>query len=333
MVANEAHVIKVPNTDWVRRPSTILLLHKLVPILMKQLAALSIILITLGACDSETKLNEQAFLDSLNTAEATAPVISDEVLESILQQIPSPLEIAVLLKQSGTDYDNSLLNSAGNTSLYNNNFKKALNLGVYGTDLGYTNIYEKNQDALSYLTAIKDLSEGLSIGQFFNFGTIQRLATNSRNLDSLLLITTQNFNNINAHLQEQQRANLSVLLLAGGWIEAVHIICQVAERNPDNQELRERIGEQKIIMENIMLLLSFYSDANPNMKKLAEQMAVLQTKFEDIEITHTYAESTLEEVNGIVTISNNSTSSISITDENIRDISNTTASIRGYIIN
>lgn len=300
---------------------------------MKQLTVLSIVLITLGACDSETKLNEQAFLDSLNTAQAAQPVISDEVLESILQQIPSPLEIAVLLKQSGTDYDQRLLNSVSNTSAYNSNFKKALNLGVYGTDLGYTNIYEKNQDALSYLTAIKDLSEGLSIGQFFNFGTIQRLATNSRNLDSLLLITTQNFNNINAHLQEQQRANLSVLLLTGGWLEAVHIICQVAERNPDNQELRERIGEQKIIMENIMLLLSFYSDSNPNMKALAEQMAVLQSEFEDIEITRTYAESTLKEVNGIVTISNNSTSSISITDENIRNISNTTASIREYIIN
>ena len=321
------------NSNWVLYPGTILLSHQLVPIYMKRLTVLSIILITLGACDSETKLNEQAFLDSLSTAQAPESVISEEVLESILQQIPSPLEIAVLLKQSGTSYDNHLLNSASNISRYNSNFKKALNLGVYGTDLGYTNIYEKNQDALSYLTAIKDLSEGLSIGQFFNFGTIQRLATNSRNLDSLLLITTQNFNNINTHLQEQQRANLSVLLLTGGWLEAVHIICQVAERNPNNEELRERIGEQKIIMENIMLLLSFYSDSNPNMKELADQMAELQSKFENIEITQTYAESTLEEVNGIVTISNNSTTSISITDENIRDISTTTASIREYIIN
>ena len=306
--------------------------HQLVYNYMKRLLALSIALTTVCACDSETKLNEQAFLDSLNASQETEAVISKEVLESILQQIPSPLEIAVLLKESGTNYDNSLLNSPDNISAYNNNFKKALNLGVFGTDLGYTNIYEKNQDALSYLTSIKELSEGLSIGQFFNFGTIKRLATNSRNLDSLLLITTQNFNNINAHLQEQQRANLSVLLLTGGWLEAVHIICQVAERHPDNQELRERIGEQKIIMENIMLLLSFYSNSNPNMKELGEKMKGLQDKFEDIEITSTYAESTLEEINGIVTISNKSTSSISITDENIRDIASTTASIRDYII-
>ena len=302
-------------------------------IYMKRLLALGIACMSVCACDSDDKRNEQVLLDSLSATQKTEAVISEDVLESILQQIPSPLEIAVLLKESGTNYDNNFLNSTNNISDYNSNFKKALNLGVYGTDLGYTNIYEKNQDALAYLTSIRDLSDGLSIGQFFNFGTIKRLATNSRNLDSLLLITTQNFNNINAHLQEQQRANLSVLILTGGWLEALHILSQVAEKNPSSQELRERIGEQKIIMENIMLLLSFYSESNPNMKELADQMAILQEKFEDIQITNTYAESTLEEINGIVTISNNSTSSISITDENIREIAATVASIRDYIIN
>lgn len=285
------------------------------------------------SCDSGNKLNEQAFLDSLRNAEAQGPVISDEVLESILQQIPSPLEISVLLKQSGTRYNKNLLNSADNISRYNNNFKKALNLGVYGTDLGYTNIYEQNQDAIFYLNSIKSLADGLSIGQFFNFGTIKRLATNSNNLDSLLLITTQNFNHINTYLHEQQRSNLSVLLLTGGWIEALHVMSQVTLKNLDNNELKERVGEQKIILENIMLLLTFYSETNPNIKALQDKMTVLQQNFENIQITHTYAESTLEEVNGIVTITNKSTSSINITDDNIREIASTTASIRNYIIN
>jgi len=300
---------------------------------MKKLSLLTCIgLITLWSCDSGSQIDEQAFLDSLQTAESNAPIISDEVLESILQQIPSPLEIAVLLKESGTNYDVGLLNGTDQLSSYNSNFKKALNLGVYGTDLGYTNIYEQNQDAFEYLTAIRDLAEGLSIGQYFDFGVIRRLATNSRNLDSLLLITTKNFNNINSSLQEQQRANLSVLLLTGGWLEALHIICQVTEKNMDNDELKERIGEQKIILENIMLLLSFYSESNPNIKELANRMSELQAQFNGIDITQTYAESTLQEVNGIVTISNSSTTTINITDENVREISRITSSIRDYII-
>lgn len=297
------------------------------------LLSLGILSFSIWSCESDTKLNEQAFLDSLNTASEEKPVISDEVLESIFQQIPSPLEISVLLKESGINYNERFLNSTDNLAAYNSNFKKAINLGVYGTDLGYTNIYEQNQDAIFYLNAIRDLSDGLSIGQFFNFGTIKRLATNSRNLDSLLLITTKNFNSINAYLQEQQRSNLSVLLLTGGWIEALHILCQVSERNPDNQELIERIGEQKITLESIMLLLSFYSDSDPNIRELTEKMTALQTIFENIQITQTYAESTLEEVNGIVTITNKSTSSINITEEDVKKIAATTAQIRDYIVN
>ena len=165
-----------------------------------------------------------------------------------------------------------------------------------------------------------------------NLDLKKRLATNSRNLDSLLLITTKNFNSINAYLQEQQRSNLSVLLLTGGWVEALHIICQVSKKHPNNQELVERIGEQKIILENIMLLLSFYSDSDPNIRDLTEKMSVLQAKFEDIQITQTYAESTLEEVDGIVTITNKSTSSINITEEDVEDIAATTAEIREFII-
>ena len=66
----------------------------------------------------------------------------------MLQQIPSPLEISVLLKESGTKYDHDLLNSPDNLASYNSNYKKALNLGIFGTDLGYTNIYEQNQDGI-----------------------------------------------------------------------------------------------------------------------------------------------------------------------------------------
>ncbi|MEQ9438357.1 MAG: hypothetical protein RIG62_04885 [Cyclobacteriaceae bacterium] len=309
------------------------MLHQIWNLCMKRLFLLySVISVTFWSCDSGSKIDEQAFLDSLAAVETDAPIISDEVLESVLQQIPSPLEIAVLLKQSGTNYDISLLNGTDKISTYNSNYQKALNLGVYGTDLGYTNIYEQNQDAFEYLTAIRDLADGLSIGQFFDFGVIKRLATNSRNLDSLLLITTKNFNNINASLQQQQRANLSVLILTGGWLEALHIICQVTERNMSNDELKERIGEQKIILENIMLLLSFYSESSPNIKELADRMTELQAQFDSIEITQTYAESTLQEVNGIVTISNSSTTTINITDENVREISRITSSIRDYII-
>ncbi len=284
------------------------------------------------ACNSSKKPDEQAFLESLDSTKIEGPAISGEVISSIIQQIPSPLEISVLLKESGTKYDKTFLNSGDNISKYNSNYRKSLNLGIYGTDLGYTNIYEQNQDGLDYMAAIKELANGLSIGQFFDIETIGRLATNSKNLDSLLLITTQNFNSINSYLQDQNRANLSVLLLTGGWLEAMHITCQVANKNKNNKELRETIGEQKIILENIVLLLSFYQEVDQNMASLLEDMKALQNEYNNIEIIKTYKESTFEIVDGVMMIKDNSTSEIKITQENVTNITNLISSIRKKVI-
>ena len=237
-----------------------------------------------------------------------------------------------MLKESGTKYDRGFLNSPDNISKYNSNYSKSLNLGIYGTDLGYTNIYEQNQDGLDYMGAIKELADGLSIGQFFDIETIGRLATNSKNLDSLLLITTQNFNSINHYLQEQSRANLSVLLLTGGWLEAMHITCQVYQKNPSNDELKETIGEQKIILENIVLLLSFYKDVDQNMASLLDDFQKLQAEYENIEIIKTYKESTFEIVDGVMVIKDNSTSEVKITQENVSNIAEIIKGIRGKVI-
>ncbi len=287
--------------------------------------------VLLLACTPKNTIDEkdlQQSLDSLATSEA---VIDDEVVGSILEQIPSPLEISVLIKQSGNKYNSDILNAPGNISRYNNNYKQALNLGIYGADLGYTNIYSESIDGIRYLSSIKSLADELSIGHFFDISTISHLASNSNNLDSLLLVTTQNFNSINHYLQTQNRSNLSVLLLIGGWIEAMEIISNVAVQNPQNRELTERIGEQKIILEQMVLLLSFYNK-DQNMATLLNELQGLKTIFDKINITYTYKESTMAIVNGVAVIKDNSSTTINITEKDVTDIKNKINLIRSNII-
>jgi hypothetical protein len=287
--------------------------------------------VLLTACGSGNKTDEQAFLESLDTTKVESAAVSAELGE-ILQRIPSPLEISVLLKESGKKYNFSVLNSPDNLPRYNTNYKRALNLGIYGTDLGYTNIYEQGQDGVKYMSSIKNLADDLNIGQFFELETIGRLASNSNNLDSLLLITTQNFNTINLYLQSESRSNLSVLLLIGGWLEALHITCEVAKINPDNKQLQETIGGQKIILENLMLLLSFYKETDQNMASLLVDMDPLKQSFNTVKITSTYKESTFEIVDGVMVIKDNSSSTIEITPADIENIRLTTQTLRSKII-
>lgn len=284
-------------------------------------------------CGSKKAPDEKAFEASMDSLNNQAPKINDEVVTALLDQIPSPLEISMMLKQSGSKYNSSILNSPDNLAKYNSNYKKALNMGIYGADLGYTNIYGQNMDGVRYLSTIKSLADDLNLGQFFDIATIAKLATNSDNLDSLLLVTTQNFNAINHYLQTENRSNLSILLLVGGWIEAMEIMCQVAEsQNFKNKEIVDRIGEQKIILEQIAILLSFYKSDNST-AELIKDFEELNKIFEAVNITYTYKESTMKIVNGVAMIEDNSTTTITITDKDAMAIKGKIDSMRNKIIN
>ena len=286
--------------------------------------------LSLSSCGSDKKDEAEAFLDELDEGIDT-PAISEETINDILMQVPAPLEISMLMKESGSDYDRSILSNPDDVSKYNTTFKRAINLGIYGTDLIYTNIFGKNQEGLGYMKSVKELADDLNIGQFFNLRLVGRLATNNDNLDSLMLITTQNFNAINRYLQENKRANLSILFLVGGWMEAVHINCQMSIANPEVTSLAERIGEQKIILENIMLLMSFYAETDASISELYEDMKVLKAAYNNIEITYTHAEPTTEIIDGILMIKDNSTSKVHITPENVIEIDIVISDIRNKL--
>lgn len=270
-------------------------------------------------------------MEGFEQAAAGNQVITGEV-NQILNSIPSPLEISLLLKESGKSYHAEFLNDPANHDRYSTNYKKALNLGVYGTDLGYTNIYEQRQDGIQYMSAIKTLADEMNIGQFFEMKTIGRLASNTNNLDSLLLITTQNFNSINQYLASQNRSNLSVLLLTGGWLEALHVTCEVERANPGKTELHETIGGQKIILDNIMRLLALYKDTDKNMAALLTDMEALKRAFADVVITSVYKPSTYELVDGVMVVKDNSSCTIKVTQTAIENIRAATNNIRTKIV-
>ncbi len=290
------------------------------------------VLLTLvvSSCGESKKEKQKELLASLESSNEGGPAIADEAFRNIIESIPSPLEISFLIKETGGKYNKDMLNPVEHLSSYNTNFKRAINLGVYGTDLGYANIYNQNQDALYYLNCIRDLADQLNIGQFFDFQTIRKLASNSNNLDSLLLATTTNFERINSSLQDQKRANLSLLILTGGWLEALHITLQVNLMG-ENEMLKERIGEQKIILSQILKLLEYYQK-DMNFVQLNNDLRELNRHFEGVIITYTDEEPTVEEVDGILMVVSKTKSVVQISPETLDAITNKTIEIRKKII-
>lgn len=253
-----------------------------------------------------------------------------ERLYEIIQQIPSPLEISNLIRESGANYNEKMLNDVDNADEYTNKYTQAVNLGIYGTDLGYINIYSKYAASMIYLGSVKDLASELRIGQFFDFNTISRLATNSENIDSILYISTSGFDNMSAYLRQQERDDVSVLMLVGGWIEALYVISQVAKRYP-SPALRERIGEQKILLEDLALIVGLYKH-DSYFKRIHEDFELLRQEFEGVTIQYIEGEREMVEVDGMLVIQDNNQSVVKVDDDTLKKITKIVHRIRTFLV-
>ncbi|MCU0430453.1 MAG: hypothetical protein MUF42_10830 [Cytophagaceae bacterium] len=299
---------------------------------MKKVILFSVLLAAMS-CGSGNQSNDAVIggdSSTVDTASSNSVVLPQDAVEGIVKTIPSPIETSVIIKKAGGEYNKAILNPTENSKNYSSSFKKALNLGVYGADLGYINIYEKNKESLYYLQSVKELADGLNIGQFFDFETIKRMAGSSKNADSLLNITTDNFNQINDYLFQKNRSDQSVLILLGGWIEGLNIMCETAIKSK-NPKLYEKIGEQKIVIDQLVLVISsFESDAN--IRELSMGMKEMQKIFEKVEITYTYKESKMEIVDGIPTIVDKSESKVNISESQVLEIAKITKDLRDKIV-
>jgi len=262
--------------------------------------------------DQDNKM-DQIINDADTETKKAINEVSKEMLYEVIQKVPSPLEISNLIRESGAAYTEELLNPYEHINNYTNKYSQAVNLGIYGSDLGYINIYTKYQASIIYVSAVQEIAEKLKIGQFFDFVTISRLASNSTDIDSILYISTQGFENMSAYLKQQKRDEISTLVLVGGWVEAVHILSEIAYKFPTN-ELLERIGEQKILLNDLCLIISMYK-GDPYFDRIAKSFDELKKIFDEIEITYIEGDRLMSEIDGVLVVQDNNQSIISITRE------------------
>lgn len=256
--------------------------------------------------------------------------ITDQAMQKIIDNISSPVEVSALIKKVGVPFDKSLLASTKYVSNYNTSFQKSVALGIFGADLGYLNMYNKTGSVIENLSTIRDLSEDLKIGQFFDFNTIKRLASSKSDLDSLMFISVHSFNQMDKYLRENKRGNLSALMITGVWLEGMYLVTQVVKKYPDKQ-LIEKIGEQKIILDNLMLILKNYSNDIKFVEYIAE-IEKVRTEFSKVKIYFEMGEPEALEQDGKLTIIQHETSIVNISEETLKKIIIVTEEVRNKLI-
>jgi len=267
--------------------------------------------------------------DSIPVYEAVK--VSQEAIEDIVQNISSPVEMAALLQALDVPFIPDHMATVRDAERLSSNSGKALKLGVYGADLGYLNIYEKTGSAIEYLTTINKLADELLVGQFFDFEVLKRLASNKNNIDSLLFMSVNAYNQIDTYLRDNDRGHLSALMIAGVWLEAQFLACQVV-KDYEHDDLKNRIGEQKIIINDLLLLLRPYKDISDEYSNLYNDFEALKGEYRNVNISYTQGEPETVEIDGKLIVQQVEESIIEMTDNQLQEIINESTRIRNKII-
>ena len=267
--------------------------------------------------------------DSVPAGEAEK--LSEEALADIVQNIASPVEIASILQSMQVPFSAGYLAPTREADKLTTNFQKAVMLGIYGADLGYLNIYEKTGNSVEVLSTIKRLADGLRVGQYFDFETLKRLSVSKSNLDSLLFLSVNSYNQIDRYLRDNDRGSISALMIAGVWIEGQYFATQVALDNRD-EILRDRIGEQKIILGDLLMLLRPYSTSSSEYQTLYGMMENMSRKYADVRVSYRLGEPETAEVDGRLVMVQHEESIVEMSDAQLAEIAEMSKEVRNTLI-
>ena len=219
--------------------------------------------------------------------------------------IPSPMQTALLLKEVNASFNEAYLNSLDNSGNYSTEMKKALNLGIYGTDLGYLAIYKQNSLSLKYLATIEKLTSDLGLEGAFDKNFMSRFEKNSTNQDSMMVIVSDAFKKSDNFLKSTDRKSVSALILVGGWVESLYLACEI-NKEKSNPKINDRIGEQQETLYTIIEILEKYNKDGSNNELIAD-MKDLKTYFDKIIIEYDFVQPKTDAKNKITTLQHKTT--------------------------
>ena len=194
-----------------------------------------------------------------------APVTHDtsEVFQSaksIFYSLPSPMELSTLIKSAGGEFRKDLLHDPNKANTYQSTQKRALALGLYGADLSYSSVYNMQGEAVKFLAASKRLGETIGIQEAFSANLIERANNNMGNRDSMFSIMTEMYWQTNSQLKEENRDQLALIVMSGGWAEGLYIGCNAINNDDPQPEIEMRMAEQMFASKQLEEMFQFYDD-------------------------------------------------------------------------
>lgn len=211
---------------------------------------------SISACSGSSDDNEVQNIDIVDTSN-----VEIDTMERIVEySVPTPNELFEIIKLQGGKQQLNLVNPLENSSKYVDTKAKSINFGVYSADIAYLSCFGIGVDFLKYFKKIEELGEELGISGAFDEDMMDRIENNEGNSDSLFSISNDSYYDSYLYLEENEKGSELSLIMAGGFVESLYIITNLVNKYDEADPIIKKIGDQKIVLENLLDFIFQYSD-------------------------------------------------------------------------
>lgn len=200
-----------------------------------------------------------------------------------LYQMPTPNELFSMVREMAGEGHKRVMNPASHVDRYVTQKSRAFNFGVYSTDLVYASYFKLNVEVARYYLTTKKLADGLGIASAFSDADFVRLEANLTRGDSLEIISNEAYTKAYAKLQDEKMGPTLSLVLAGGWVESMHLLLRQIEGFGKNEALMTRLAEQKVTLEHLIVMMSEH-EADADVAAMVKELVAIRDIYDQVDI-------------------------------------------------
>jgi len=225
-------------------------------------------------------------------------ISQDEIEEAIYNEVsedyefipPSALQVASIFKKAGLSYDLKLTNPRNRVDKYSTKLSQALAFGIYSSDLAYSVVHEKYDEASEFLKTLRTLGSKIGLESIFNTSDlIERFETNVAKQDSIIDILILLQENTDDYIEENGKEDLSVIYYTGAWIEGMYMGANTVMLDQEKR-VGVLISEQMTLAEILIKGLQHIKDQSDEIADLVEAIQALVDTYDNLESVTTLGE-------------------------------------------
>ncbi len=243
-----------------------------------------------------------------------------------IYQMPTPNELFTIIHQFAGTGQKRMMSPAPNVDRYATLQGRALNFGVYATDMVYAGNFRITSEVVRYYLACKKLGDQLGLATAFSEADFARLDKNFTHGDSLEVISNSAYYKVYEKMQDEHMGSVLALVLAGGWVESMHLVIKQVPKFSADDPLIARIAEQSVSLEHLIDLMAQYKD-DPQVSATRIQLMAIRDVYDQLTIKRT-AHNGLSSSGRMVL---GDDVSVSMTEEKFNELEKTVETLREMI--